>query len=115
MAWRDPACGDHGRGPVDAVNAARLHLELHHPDVILLDLHLPDLPGEEVHNRLQAEAATRDIPVIVVSADATARSIRRLRARGVSGYLTKPVNLRELRELITATIQPRVAAGPRAD
>jgi CheY-like chemotaxis protein/anti-sigma regulatory factor (Ser/Thr protein kinase) len=43
----------------------------HRPDVILLDLHLPDVPGEEVLRRLLAEPRTRQIPVIILSADAT--------------------------------------------
>jgi signal transduction histidine kinase/AmiR/NasT family two-component response regulator len=81
----------------------------HEPDVILLDLHLPDLPGEEAFARLQAEAATREIPVIVLSADATPGTVRRLLARGVSGYLTKPVDLRELHVLINRTVTDRRA------
>jgi signal transduction histidine kinase/CheY-like chemotaxis protein len=82
------------------------------PDVILLDLHLPDLPGEEVFARLQAEPTTAGIPIIVVSADATPGTIRRLLTRGVSAYLTKPVDLRELHELINYTVGTRLGAYP---
>ncbi len=52
------------------------------PDLILLDLHLPDLPGWEVLALLQDDPATRDIPVVVISADATPGRIERLRAAG---------------------------------
>ena len=49
------------------------------PDLILLDLHLPDMPGEEVLHRLWQDAALRSIPVAILSADATAEQSRRLR------------------------------------
>jgi signal transduction histidine kinase/ActR/RegA family two-component response regulator len=69
---------------------------LHHPDLILLDMHLPDLSGEEVFIRLKAEPATARIPIVVLSADASPGTIRRLLARGAAGYLTKPLDLQEL-------------------
>ena len=65
----------------------------HHPDLILLDLHLPDIPGEEVLRRLQADPATRTIPVVVLSADATPHQIDRLLAAGAASYLTKPLSV----------------------
>ncbi|MDQ6623080.1 MAG: ATP-binding protein, partial [Verrucomicrobiota bacterium] len=68
---------------------ARQHL----PDLILLDLHLPDLPGWEVLARLQKEKATAEIPVIVISADATSRQIQRLKNAGARDYLTKPLDM----------------------
>src|SRR5260370_25226511 len=61
----------------------------HHPALILLALHLPDIPGEEVLRRLQADPATRTIPVVVLSADATPHQIDRLLAAGAASYLTK--------------------------
>ncbi|MGI9182541.1 MAG: ATP-binding protein [Longimicrobiaceae bacterium] len=63
------------------------------PDLILLDLHLPDLPGDEVLDRLRADPATAEIPVVIISADATGASQARLRAAGASDYLTKPLDL----------------------
>jgi signal transduction histidine kinase/CheY-like chemotaxis protein len=77
----------------------RLGLELaqqHHPDVILLDLHLPDIRGHEVLKQLRANASTADIPVIIVSADATPGQIDRLMNAGADAYLTKPLNIKEL-------------------
>jgi signal transduction histidine kinase/CheY-like chemotaxis protein len=68
----------------------------HRPDLVLLDLHLPDLPGEEVLQRLQEEPRTRSIPVIVLSADATPGQIDRLLAAGARVYLTKPIDVRQL-------------------
>jgi PAS domain S-box-containing protein len=86
------------RKDVRLIAAARgqLGLELasaHCPDLILLDLHLPDLPGEEVLRRLQDEPATNRIPVVVVSADATSTQIERLLAAGAQEYLTKPLEV----------------------
>ncbi|MCL6527562.1 MAG: PAS domain-containing protein [Thermaceae bacterium] len=63
------------------------------PDLILLDLHLPDLPGQEVLARLKAHPQTRAIPVIVLSADASDHQIERLLTQGATAYLTKPLDL----------------------
>ena len=73
------------------LNLARKHL----PDLILLDLHLPDLPGWEVLAQLQRDRATANIPVIIISADATGRQIKRLMAAGARGYLTKPLEIEQ--------------------
>jgi CheY-like chemotaxis protein len=70
------------------------------PDIILLDLNLPDLQGEEVLNELKAEPATAAIPVVVLSADASRGVIHRLLAGGAFAYLTKPIDLGELGELL---------------
>ncbi len=65
----------------------------HAPDLILLDLHLPDIDGEEVLRRLRADERMRDIPVIILSADATSMQRERLKAAGAEDYLTKPLEL----------------------
>jgi signal transduction histidine kinase/ActR/RegA family two-component response regulator len=70
------------------------------PQLILLDLHLPDLPGLQVLRRLKAAPATADIPVVIVSADATPGLIQRLRASGASAYLTKPIDVAEILQLL---------------
>ena len=67
----------------------------HRPDLVLLDVHLPDMSGEEVLATLRAHPATEHIPVIVVSADATRGQIDRLTAAGAFAYLTKPIDVRE--------------------
>ena len=76
----------------------RLGAELareHAPDVVLLDLHLPDVQGDEVLRRLRADPRTARIPVVMISADATPRTIDRLRAEGADAYLTKPLDVDE--------------------
>jgi len=72
----------------------------HRPDLILLDVHLADMTGDQVLNRLKAQPATDSIPVIVLSADASPWVIRRLRTAGACAYLTKPLDLAKLGELI---------------
>jgi CheY-like chemotaxis protein len=64
-----------------------------HPSLVLLDMHLPDIDGLELLRHLQADADTSDIPVIVVSADATEARISQAIAAGATHYLTKPVNV----------------------
>jgi CheY-like chemotaxis protein len=81
----------------------------HAPDLVLLDLHLPDIPGDEVLRRLRADPRTAGVPVVVISADATPKSIERLRAAGADAYLTKPLDvklfLRTLERLLVAPVQ----------
>jgi PAS domain S-box-containing protein len=81
----------------------------HSPDLILLDLHLPDLPGWEVLSRLQRDDATREIPVVVISADVTSHQIKRLMAAGARAYLTKPFDMQEFFRIIEETTTPRLA------
>lgn len=66
------------------------------PQLVFLDLHLPDCPGEEVLRRIWEDPKTRDIPVIVLSADATPAQKRRLLSFGAKGYLTKPFDIAEV-------------------
>lgn len=77
---------------------------LHQPDLIVLDLHLPDMPGREVLDELLTTPETRHIPVVVVSADATNGQARRLLAAGATAYLGKPFDIRELVSLIDEAV-----------
>ena len=65
----------------------------HDPDLVLLDLHLPDMPGEEVLRRLRGDERTAGIPVVVLSADARPSLIKRLLASGARAFLTKPLDV----------------------
>src|SRR4029077_12063394 len=81
----------------------RLGLELaveNRPDLILLDLHLPDLRGDLVLHELRTDSRTRDIPTIMISADATPGEIRRLRDAGATDYLTKPLDVEKLLHIL---------------
>jgi PAS domain S-box-containing protein len=80
-----------------------LGLELaieHHPDLVLLDLNLPDLGGEEVMQRLLADPRTADIPIVLLSADATVSKADRLVAAGAREYVVKPLDVARFLEVI---------------
>ncbi|HWC36384.1 MAG TPA: ATP-binding protein [Mycobacteriales bacterium] len=81
----------------DAIDLALSRL----PDLVLLDVHLPDISGEEVLRTLRGVTATAAIPVVVVSADATPGQIERLLAAGATTYMTKPIDIRELLTLVS--------------
>jgi signal transduction histidine kinase/ActR/RegA family two-component response regulator len=105
------------RPGVRLISAMRpqLGLELaaeHHPDLILLDLHLPDMPGQEVFRRLQGEPRTAQVPVVVLSADARPTLIEQLLAQGVRAFLTKPLDVKELLEQLNTIATERHQAVP---
>jgi CheY-like chemotaxis protein len=75
----------------------------------MLDLHLPDLSGREVLHRLRADPRTRDIPVVISSADATPARIRRLREEGAFDYVTKPLDVGRFLEVVDAALAHRDA------
>ena len=104
------------RPGVRLISAMRpqLGLELaaeHDPDLILLDLHLPDMPGQEVFRRLQAEPRTAQVPVVILSADARPALIKELLGQGVRAFLTKPLDVKELLELLNTIASERAPAG----
>jgi PAS domain S-box-containing protein len=80
------------------------------PALILLDLHLPDLDGEQVLAQLHEMPGTADIPVVVLSADANPKDIDRLRRMGASDYLSKPFVIEQLlavlRDLVSRDLDP---------
>jgi PAS domain S-box-containing protein len=76
------------------------------PDLILLDLNLPDIHGSEVLQQLQAEEKTRTIPVVVLSADAMPTQLSRLMKMGACDYLTKPLDVPIFLKVIDQYINP---------
>jgi PAS domain S-box-containing protein len=83
----------------------------HGPDAILLDLTLPDTSGQEVLQELLEDPRTADIPVVVVSADATPDQIERLLAAGARGYLTKPFDVKRFLEVVDALLARTTSAS----
>ena len=63
------------------------------PELILLDLNLPDINGDEVVLMLRKQSSTRDIPICILSADAQPSQINRLKSMGVVDYLVKPLDI----------------------
>ncbi|MCW2847461.1 MAG: domain S-box protein [Marmoricola sp.] len=76
------------------------------PDLVLLDLNLPDMSGVEVVRRLQHEIDQHDLKVIVLSADATPRRIAQLRTMGIAEYILKPIDVHKLASAISELLMP---------
>ena len=87
---------------LDGLAAIRTRL----PDLILLDMHLPDVSGMELLRHLKQDAATSAIPVVVVSADALAPQIQAAFDAGCTHYLTKPVSVAELLSVLDDLLEP---------
>jgi CheY-like chemotaxis protein/anti-sigma regulatory factor (Ser/Thr protein kinase) len=86
----------------------------HQPKMILLDLHLPDISGEEVLHHLREDPATAHIPVVIVSADGTHGQERRLLNAGAVAYVTKPFDVNELLSVIDNAVSTPTAASTQA-
>jgi len=71
------------------------------PDVIFMDINLPDITGIEVMQRLRAQPDTRDIPIIALSASALDEDVRRGLEAGFLHYLRKPCEPKEIRRLVS--------------
>jgi DNA-binding response OmpR family regulator len=79
------------------------------PDLVILDIHLPDIPAEQVLARLKGSPRTSHILVIFVSADATTSHINAVLAAGAAHYLTKPLGVDRFLKVVKATL-PEVAS-----
>ena len=95
---------DHGRAGVDMARRRQ-------PNLILLDLHLPDMPGHDVLHELRTVPETREIPIVVVSADATRTQMTRLLDAGAFAYLTKPLDVAQFLQTIDLAIESGLVDG----
>ena len=75
----------------EAIELAAVHV----PDLVLMDIQLPDLDGVEALNRLRADERTAGIPVLAVTAQAMYGDHERFLAAGFDGYVSKPVDVVE--------------------
>jgi len=89
---------------IDLAKAAR-------PDLILMDINLPGMDGLAALGILRGTPATRDIPVVAVSANAMPHDIRTAEAAGFDGYITKPFNIPDVMATISRELGRRIA-GP---
>ena len=77
------------------------------PDLILLDIMMPKLSGYEVCQRLKAEPATKDVPVLMVTALNEPGDIEKAVAAGCDDFLSKPVNSLELKTRVRSLLRVR--------
>ena len=88
------------------------------PNLIFLDLQLPDMSGEEVLRLLLEDEQLRQIPVAMLSADATPAQARRLKASGAIAYLTKPLDISQVMQLVDerlADVPPHAGDAARVE
>lgn len=92
----------------DGNTALRLARE-HGPDLVLLDMHLPDMDGHQVMAGLRADPRTAALPVVAFSADAAAEAEQAARAAGMLDYWTKPLDFAALRRRMAALLSSGAA------
>jgi len=80
------------------------------PSLILMDIHLPGIDGIEALRRLRADAATRTIPVIAVTASAMTHDRQKILAAGFDGYQSKPISVRPFLAAVREALD-RAAGG----
>ena len=78
-----------------------------HPDVVVMDIQLPDFDGWEALRRIRSDPATKDLVVVAVTAYAVAGDEPRFLSGGFDGYLTKPIDVRTFSDSIRAFCQGR--------
>ena len=76
------------------------------PNLILMDINLPELDGLGATRRIRENEALRDVPVIAVTAFSTEGFQRAAYDAGISGYLTKPIDLDRMNQLIARLLSP---------
>ncbi len=98
-----------GYATLEAVNGedgVRLALA-HKPDMVLMDIQLPDINGVEAFTLIRANAETAHIPVVAFTASVTPMDRNRITDAGFDGFIGKPVNLKEFLETVRKTLEGR--------
>lgn len=96
--------------PLDAVveapngKAALQLLENQWVDIVLTDIHMPQMDGISLIEAMQANPELKDIPVVIVSTEGSATRIDELKQKGVKGYLRKPFTPEKIRDVIVNTL-----------
>lgn len=98
----------HGFRTLDADTAAAgiALAEQHVPDLILMDIQLPDMDGVTALGRLRGSAATASIPVVAITAFAMAADEERLLAAGFDGYVAKPIDIHDFPDRVRQYCEP---------
>jgi two-component system cell cycle response regulator DivK len=72
----------------------------HKPDLVLMDIQLPDINGIEAFERIRADASAARVPVVAFTASVTVNDRSRIGDAGFDGFLSKPINLKEFVETV---------------
>ena len=75
-------------------------------DLVLADINMPEMTGIEMTERMQADEEMRNVPVIVVSTEASTTRIEQLKAQGARGYVHKPFTPEQIRDEIIRVLAP---------
>lgn len=86
-------------------DGVRLARELH-PDLVLMDIHLPGIDGITALSQLRSDPTTRAIPVIAVTASAMTQDRQKIMAAGFDGYHSKPIRVREFLDAVRQALGP---------
>lgn len=78
--------------------------QIHHPDIILMDIKLPGMDGYEATKLLKSNDQTKEIPVIALSANAMQTDIERSKIAGFKYYITKPINVNKFLETVDTVL-----------
>jgi two-component system cell cycle response regulator DivK len=92
-----------GYSTLEAVNGeegVRLALQ-HKPDLVLMDIQLPDINGIEAFRRIRSNAETAAVPIVAFTASVTANDLSRIDQAGFDAFIGKPINIKEF----VATVQ----------
>ncbi len=103
----------HGYGHLEAADGIEGIEIAHrdHPDLILMDMSLPELDGFEATRRLKADKTTQHVPIIAVTAHARPADEKRALEAGCDAYLSKPYSLREFIDVVQKFLPSPVAIG----
>jgi len=80
-----------------------------HPDLIITDIQLPHLSGQEIIAQFKGDSALRPIPILAVTAYASREDEERIRAAGANAYVSKPIALMRFVEQVKALLNPPTA------
>ena len=86
---------------VDGVRLAKEHT----PDLVLMDIQLPDINGIEAFERLRADPRTAAIPIVAFTASVTPTDRTRVMQAGFDGFLSKPINIKEFLATVKRMLQ----------
>ena len=96
-----------GYETLEAVNGedgVRLGLE-QVPDLVLMDIQLPDINGIEAFHRLRADPRTASVPIVAFTASVTAGDRSKITEAGFNGFLSKPINIKEFLAMVKRMVE----------